>query len=93
LGLGIVVIAGGTALVVAGAVGFGLMASETSRAAESHGQYILIPISMMLGGGGIVSLGVVAAVHGAEQVPVEPDAASLPTISIGPTGGSLTWRF
>jgi hypothetical protein len=50
-------------------------------------------------GAGIALIGLPIALIGAKKVPHKgspfygPQATVLPTVSIGPTGGSLTWRW
>jgi hypothetical protein len=53
--------------------------------------------TVMMPIGGVMTLtGVAFWIAGAWEVVVEPEhdeAGSLPTVSIGPTGGSLMWRW
>jgi hypothetical protein len=48
---------------------------------------------LAIGGGIVAAAGMPLAIVGATDVPREPRDILTPTISLGPTGGSLTWRW
>ena len=46
------------------------------------------------GAGCILTLtGASLVIGGSQQVPIEPEPTLAPTVAIGPTGGTLSWRF
>ncbi len=99
---------GGIALVILGSIatlaGVGMIVagSSSSRSCDFTGRCTVTSSDpgLITGGGVTTTLGLAAIVGGAimvavggKRIPVAADAAWMPIVRVGPTGGDLTWKF
>jgi hypothetical protein len=78
-----------------GAMALGFCANGGSFAPQ-HGECNLFaPMAVTVFGGGLLVGGILGIVYGSATVPApaEETASLVPRLSMGPTSGSLTWRF
>jgi hypothetical protein len=106
LGVGIATVAVGGVGVLFGfgalfTAGFAAIGAEVGSSEARTTRDTALIVAASAGGGGAVltPMGVMLIVRGAKRVPSAnraealPSSLASPTVSIGPTGGSLTWRF
>jgi hypothetical protein len=94
---GVVFVPLGFSMATAGAIMCGIddCPNRISGDKDAKAMSIISPV-LMATGGALLATGIVFLIIGAPKVPIEPggaDTALLPTLTIGPTGGSLSWRF
>ncbi|MBW2536359.1 MAG: hypothetical protein JRI55_33040 [Deltaproteobacteria bacterium] len=91
-GLGGAMILGGLVATLVGGIG-GTTAAISGNSSDTAEDAVAAGPILLIAGGVAALAGVPLIIAGAVKVPRKGTTALTPTISIGPTGGSLTWRW